>query len=154
MSEVDRIVDQMMRAHIGDPWTDAPLAGLLAGLMCEQAAAKPIPDAHSIWEIVLHLIATQEFIADLVRGASQPSQPGDEWPPVGEASEEAWAEVVERFRAGEVEVRRVVSAEFADERLDEPLREGGTSAYSNLHGYIQHAVYHGGQISMLRKLAA
>ena len=153
MREVGRIVDQMMQAHIGDPWTDVALGGLLDGLTCDQAAGKPIRDAHSIWEIVLHLIATQELIVDLVRGVFRPFQPGDDWPPVGEASEGAWAEAVERFRAGEAEVRRVVSAEFTDERLNEPFREGGTSAYNNLHGYIQHAVYHGGQISMLRRLA-
>lgn len=154
MREVDRIVDQMMQAHIGDPWTGVVLVDLLDGLTCEQAAGKPIPNAHSIWEIVLHLVATQEFIVDLVRGVSQPFQPGDEWPPVGEVTEEAWTEVEEQFRAGEAEVRRVVSAEFTDKRLDEPFREEGTSAYNNLHGYIQHAVYHGGQISMLKKLVA
>lgn len=154
MREVDRIVDQMMQAHIGDPWTDVALVDLLDGLTCEQAAGKPIHNAHSIWEIVLHLIATQELIVDLVRGVSRPFQPGDEWPPVGEVTDEGWAEIVGRLRAGEAEVRCVVSTEVADERLDEPFREGGTAAYNNLHGYIQHAVYHGGQISMLKKLAA
>ena len=154
MHEAGRIVDRMKKAYIGDPWTDVALVDLLDGLTYERVAAKPIPDAHSIWEIVLHLTATQELIVDLVRGDSRPLEPGDEWPPVGEVTEEAWAEVAERFRAGEAVVRGAVSAEVADERLGEPFREGGTSGYDNLHGYIQHAVYHGGQISMLRKLAA
>ena len=60
MREVDRMLDQMERAHVGDPWTSAPLVPLLDGLTAKQASAKPIPDAHSIWEIVLHLIVTQE----------------------------------------------------------------------------------------------
>lgn len=154
MHELDRIVGQMKQAHIGNPWTDVPLAGLLEGLTSEQAAARPIPNANSIWEIVLHLITTQELIVDLVRGISRSFQPGDAWPPVGEVTEEAWAGVVKQFLAGEAEVRSVLSAEFADDRLDEPFREGGTAAYNNLHGYLQHAVYHGGQISMLKKLAA
>ncbi|MGB2983385.1 MAG: DinB family protein [Candidatus Bipolaricaulia bacterium] len=154
MHEFDRIVGQMKQAHIGNPWTDAPLVALLDDLACEQAAAKPIPNANSIWEVVLHLITTQELIVDLVRSVSRPFQPGDAWPPIGEATVEAWAGVVERFLAGDAEVRSVLSDEFTDERLDEPFREGGTSAYNNLHGYLQHAVYHGGQISMLKKLAA
>jgi uncharacterized damage-inducible protein DinB len=152
--EVDRIVDQMMRAHAGDSWTDVSLVRLLEGVTSAQAAAKPIPGAHSIWEIVLHLITTQEYIVDLARGTFRPSPPGEAWPPVGEATEKAWAEAVDRFRAGEAEVRRVVSAAIPDELLDEPLQKGGTSAYNNLHGYIQHAFYHGGQISVLRKLAS
>jgi len=36
--------------------------------------------------------------------------------------------------------------------LDEPLQEGGSPGYKNLHGYIQHAVCHGGQIYMLKRL--
>ncbi len=152
MDEVDRIIDQMGRAHVGDPWTDVPLVGLLDGLTHENASARPIPGAHSIWEIVLHLGTTQELIVDLVRGVSRPYEPGDEWPPVGEPTEEAWTATVKQFRAGEAEVRRVVSEGVKAEQLDAPFREGGSSAYNNLHGYVQHAVYHGGQISVLKKL--
>jgi len=154
MRETDRIVEQMRRAHVGDSWTDVSLVSLLDGLTSERAAAKPIPGAHSIWEIVLHLITTQTYIVDLVLGSVRPFRPGDEWPPVDEVTEDAWGETVERFRAGEAEVRRVVSDEMSDERLDAPLQEKGTSAYNNLHGYIQHAFYHGGQIGLLKKLAS
>ena len=152
MREVERIVDQMERAHVGDPWTDVPILPLLESLSHEQAAAKPIRGGHSVWEIALHLLGTQEYIVELTRGISRPFEPGDEWPPVGETTEEAWFAVVERFRIGEAEVRRAVSADVADEQLGEPFRDGGTSAYNNLHGYVQHAVYHAGQISMLKRL--
>jgi len=154
MREIDRLVDQMEQAHVGDPWTSAPLVPLLDGLTAEQASAKPIPDAHSIWEIVLHLIVTQEYIVELVRDISRPFEPGDEWPSVEERTEDAWRFTVERFRAGEAETREVVAAEVSDERLDAPFREGGTAAYNNLHGYIQHAFYHGGQISVLKRLGS
>jgi len=152
MDEVGRAVDQMERAHVGDPWTDVPLVGLLEDLTHETASAKPIPGAHSIWEIVLHLGTAQELIVDLVRDIFRPYEPGDEWPPVGEPTEEAWAAAVEQFRTGEAEVRRVVSEGVKPDQLDEPFREGGSSVYNNLHGYVQHAVYHGGQISVLKKL--
>jgi len=152
MNAIERIVDQMERTHIGDPWTDRPFRVLLDGVTHRQAAARPIPDAHSIWEIVLHLITAQELIVDLVRGTSRPFQPGDEWPPVGQTSADAWAGTVDRFFAGEAEVRKVVSEGVREDRLDSPFREGGTSAYNNLLGYVEHADYHGGQISLLRKL--
>jgi len=153
MNDVERIVDQMERTHIGNPWTDTPFSRLLEGVTHDIAAAKPIEDAHSIWEIVLHLMTAQELIADLVRGESRPFEPGDEWPPVDDDSAAAWAETVDRFFAGEAEVRDVVSDGVSAEQLDAPFSEGGTSTYNNLHGYIQHAVYHGGQISLLKRLA-
>jgi hypothetical protein len=153
MSEVERIVDQMKQTHIGNPWTDRPFERILVGVTGEVAASKPIPDAHSIWEIVLHLMTAQELILDLVRGTTRPYEPGDEWPPVQDSSEAAWAETVKAFFDGDAEVRAVVGGEFREEKLDEPFREGGISAYNNLHGYIQHAVFHGGQISLLKILA-
>jgi len=152
MNEVERIVDQMERAHVGDPWTDAPLHNLLEDITHIQAVAKPIPDGHSIWEIVLHLITAQELIVDLVHGESRPYEPGDEWPSVACTSAAAWAETLDRFFAGEAEVRDVVADGVCPEQLDAPFREGGSSAYNNLHGYVQHADYHGGQISLLKKL--
>ena len=154
MNEIERIVDQMERAHIGDPWTDMPFSRLLEDITHHEASAQPIPDSHSIWEIVLHLMTAQQLIVDLVHGMSRPYQPGDEWPPLDDDSAAAWAETMDRFFAGEAEVRDVVSASVAEVQLDKPLREGGTSTYNNLHGYTQHAVYHGGQISMLKKLIA
>jgi len=154
MNDVDRIVDQMERTHIGNPWTDAPFSRLLEDVTHDIAAAKPIPDAHSIWEIVLHLMTAQQLIVDLVHGESRPYEPGDEWPPVDDDSAAAWAETVDLFFAGEAEVREVVTEGVSFERLDVPFREGGTSVYNNLHGYIQHAVYHGGQISLLKRLDA
>jgi uncharacterized damage-inducible protein DinB len=152
MDPIERIVDQMERAHVGDPWTDVPLVSLLEDLTHEEAAAKPIPGSHSIWEIVLHLGTAQELIVDLVRGTSRPYEPGDEWPPVGEPTKEAWDAARARFREGEAEVRSVVAEGVLPEQLDAPFREGGTPAYNNLHGYVQHAIYHGGQISVLRRL--
>jgi len=152
MNAIERIVDQMERIHVGNPWTDRPFSTLLEGVTHIQAAAKPIEDAHSIWEIVLHLITAQELIVDLVREEMRPYEPGDEWPPVTDESDAAWQETLDRFFAGDAEVRETVAYGVPEAELDQPLQEGGTSAYNNLHGYIQHAVYHGGQISLLKRL--
>jgi len=152
MNEIERIVGQMEQAHIGNPWTDRPFERILEGVTHAEASARPIPDAHSIWEIILHLETAQELIVDLVREETRPFEPGDEWPPVDDDSPAAWAETMDRFFAGEAEVRDVVSEGVSEDQLDKPFREGGSSAYNNLHGYIQHACYHGGQIGMLKML--
>ena len=41
---------------------------------------------------------------------------------------------------------------FADSALEQSFVEGGSSAYNTFHGYIQHAYYHAGQISILKDL--
>ena len=150
--ETQRIIEQMRRAHNGEPWVGVSLADLLDDLTWVEAEARPIPSAHSIWEIVLHLITTQQLIVDLVGGVSRAFHPGDDWPAVERPSESSWADVMRQFREGEAAVRQAASTIDGD-RLDRPLREGGSSAYNNLHGYVQHALYHAGQISLLKKLA-
>lgn len=152
MNEIERITDQMERIHVGNPWTDRPFSRLLEGVTHIQAAAKPLEDGHSIWEIVLHLITAQELIVDLVRDEMRPFEPGDEWPSVADESDAAWQETLDRFFAGDEEVRETVAFGVPEDVLDEPFQEGGSAAYNNLHGYVQHAVYHGGQISMLKRL--
>jgi len=152
MSEIRRIVEQMEAIHAGDSWAGANLADSVKGLTWEQAAAHPVPESHSIWEITLHLITTQLYIVDLCRGISRPFEPGDEWPAIEVKNQQAWDDTVERFLAGEAETRTVVAGELEIDALDAPFRKGGSSVYSTLHGYIHHALYHGGQISMLRRL--
>ena len=51
-------------------------------------------------------------------------------------------------------MRRAVSDDVTDEGLDKPFRAGGTPAYSNLHGHMQHAVHHAGRISVLKQLVS
>jgi len=152
MTEIDRIRQQMKQAFTGEAWHGPSLTELLVNVDATTAANRPIPERHTIWEIVLHLQTTQELILDRLRGIARPFTPGDEWPPAAETTEEAWQEAMAKLEAGDQDIRDAV-AQFPDEHhLDEPLVEGGTSAYNNFHGYVQHSIYHAGQISILKKL--
>ena len=150
MNEVRRIVEQMKRATHGEAWFGPSLSELLDGVNAATASAHPIPDTHSIWEIVLHLITTQELILDRIQNVSRPFTPGDEWPAVDDVSEFAWEGAVMKLLDGDGTVREAV-ANVSVDRLDHPLAKGSSSAYENFHGYIQHAIYHAGQISLLIK---
>ena len=55
MSEATRIADQLRRAFHGEAWHGPALLELLKGVPSEEAARRPLPKAHSIWEIVLHV---------------------------------------------------------------------------------------------------
>ena len=77
-SECFRIADQLRRAFAGDPWHGSPLCGLLAGIEADQARAHPIPEAHSVWELVLHIDAWVNAAGDAARGAPMPKMVGTE----------------------------------------------------------------------------
>lgn len=152
MSEVDRICRQMKRATEGEAWHGPSLLEILDGVTARAAAAKPIPNAHSIWEIVLHLVGTQDLVLARLQGVPKTLSPEEDWPTVVEPTEEAWQEAVEKLKQGEERLRERI-ASFPDERLNEPLVARGSSAYDNFHGHVQHNLYHAGQIVLLKKMA-
>lgn len=51
------LADQLRRAFEGDAWHGPALLELLEDVDAATAASKPLPDVHSIWELVLHIAA-------------------------------------------------------------------------------------------------
>ena len=54
---VVHFADQFGRIAEGDPWYGPNIDEVLAEVTATDAAAQPIPEAHSIWKIALHLTA-------------------------------------------------------------------------------------------------
>jgi uncharacterized damage-inducible protein DinB len=154
MTETERIRDQFQRAFDGQAWHGPSVLSLLDGVTAEQAAAHPIPGAHSIWELTLHIAAWED--ACRRRLESDPAQLTDDenFPPVSDTSEGAW----ESAKTKLIDVHRRlldVIATTDDSRLDQPIMESAeipfSSAYVTLHGGVQHSLYHAGQIAILKK---
>lgn len=152
MREVVRIGSQLKRASEGGAWHGPALLELVADVTAVQAAARPVPNAHSIWEIVLHVAAWQGFAADAVGGGSMPTDLREEenWPPVADASEEAWRAAVAEAREANRRLRGAVR-KLSDEDLERIVGGREYSVYFLLHGVVQHGLYHAGQIALLKK---
>src|SRR5215475_7607077 len=56
-SEAGRIADQLRRAFDGSAWHGPSLMELLKDVDASSAAARPLREVHSIWELVLHIQA-------------------------------------------------------------------------------------------------
>jgi uncharacterized damage-inducible protein DinB len=57
MTEIQRLADQLNRAYYRESWHGPTVTEILEGVTHEQAAARPMEQVHSIWEIVLHMAA-------------------------------------------------------------------------------------------------
>ncbi len=135
----------------------APAVEVLQGITAAEAAARPVPNAHSIWEILLHMTGWTAEIRRRLEGGP-PALPAEgDWPPVPKPTEESWRAALARFR--EAHERLLAALErFPEERLEEkvgqardlPLGTGVTVDYT-LQGILQHHVYHTGQIALLKK---
>ena len=154
ITEVDRIRDQFRRAFDGEAWHGPSVLALLKGVTAQQAAAHPIPGAHSIWELTQHIEAWER--ACLRRLSGDPAQLSDEedWQPVNDTSEAAWESTKEQLTNTHRELLDAI-ANLDESRLDEPIITHSTTSYSSvyvtLHGGVQHDLYHAGQIAILKK---
>ncbi len=149
MQDMEIIADQIGRAFRGKSWHGPSVCEVLAGVSAKDAAVHPIPGAHSIWEIVLHLISGYNLVLGRVRGEHVPFSIEDAWPPVLEISEAAWRESQDILAQLNQQLERAVRA-FPAERLMEEL--GSVyPAYVQFFGAPQHDLYHTGQIVMLKK---
>lgn len=96
MKKMERIADQLQRAFKGDAWHGPSVMEILKGINAAQASSKPLASAHSIWEIVLHLSAWEDFVRRRLEGERivGPS-PQEDWPPLRESSETTWEKLLE-----------------------------------------------------------
>ena len=149
--------EQVRLAHAGTPWHGAPVADNLEGITAELAASRPVPDAHSVWEIVLHLTAWTREVSRRLEGAAPGSPAEGDWPAVGRVSEESWSRARDALRDAHAELA-AAAARFPESRwsdrigaeLDLPLGTGVSYA-AMLAGLVQHDAYHSGQVGLLRK---
>ena len=149
MSEIERIRDQLRRAFSGDAWHGPSLKELLEGVDADTASARPIVDAHSIRELVLHIVAWEKETVRRVNGEGSDLPPEEDWP----NGADAWAALLEELEASHVRLMETL-AELDDSQLDGAVIGTGGTVYHLVHGVVQHNLYHGGQIVLLRRAAS
>jgi uncharacterized damage-inducible protein DinB len=151
MSEIQRIEDQLRRAFEGDAWHGPAVRELLGDVTATKAAARPLSEAHNIWEIVLHIATWEAVVRRRLQGEAVADLPPEQdWPPVQETTEAAWHKAMDDLYRGHRALREAI-ARSGERRLAEIVPGKEHSVYHMLHGVIQHDLYHAGQIAVLKK---
>lgn len=155
-SQMSRLADQVRRAYEGEAWHGDSLLELLRGVNAEQAAARPIPNAHSIWELVLHIAAWDDAVTRRTAGQAVQHVGEKNFPPVRDTSEDAWRAAVEHATRTHQKLVEAVAA-FPESRLGDEVPGKPEPYYDYFYmfaGIVQHELYHAGQIALLKKAAA
>lgn len=153
MNQSQLLADEILRTVTGPMWHGPALAEVLRGVTAEQAARRPIPEAHTIWEIALHITAWTEIALARLGGSPRTSiTAAEDWPPVPTPTDDAWTAAVSALERGHRSLAAAV-AETPESRLDQPVAGHEYSVRTLLAGVVEHGTYHGGQIALLRKLA-
>ena len=130
-------------------WHGPNLRQSVRGVGAKEAAWRPGPGRHNIWEIVVHAAYWKYAVRRRLRRQPRGSFAceGSNWfvrPSAGTHNEEAWRED-KRLLEEEHQMLREAVAELAQARIARvPL--------SQIYGVAFHDVYHAGQIRLLRRL--
>ncbi|HLW55210.1 MAG TPA: DinB family protein [Candidatus Angelobacter sp.] len=152
-TECLRIADQTRRAFEGKAWHGPSLKELLDGVTPEQANARPIAGANSIWDLVLHIEFWTRAALQAANGVAMPKMAGTasgDWEPVKDASTVAWSEAKNKMFQTCGQLGRAIE-QFGDSRLTETVPGRQYDFYYLFHGIVQHSLYHGGQIALLKR---
>ena len=153
MPETARLADQIRRAFDGDAWHGDSILELLAGVNAKTAASHPIKNAHSIWELLLHIAAWDGAAIRRTGGKAVELKDKENFPPVEDTSEAAWSKALEQVKQTHAQLVKAVAA-FPDARLQEQVpgkKEGYYNYFYLFSGIVQHELYHAGQIALLKK---
>ena len=153
MSQTALLADQIRRAFEGEAWHGDSLLEIVEGIKAKDAAAHPIQNAHSIWELVLHIAAWDGAVLRRIGGTAVELSDRENFPPVSDTSEKTWQSAVENMKRVHEQLVKAVAA-FPYSRLQEQV-PGKKEKYYNFYymfsGIVQHELYHAGQIAILKK---
>jgi hypothetical protein len=150
MSELERSLDQLHRSFYGEAWHGEGMLEVLKGVTAHQAIQRPVPNGHTIWELVKHSAFWLDVVRERILGvAIEPTEPRD-WLPIAETDDAAWQRALGDLQRAQDQLEAVLKNLSPDAFTAKlPGREFGADFL--VYGVIQHTGYHGGQIGLIKK---
>jgi hypothetical protein len=152
-SETALIAEQLRRAFDGDAWHGPALLELLQDVDAATAAAKPLPDVHSMWELALHVAVWDTAACRRLNGEIFQPEGLENFPLAPKPTDVAWRKAVAQIKRAHNDLVKMV-ASLPESRLWERVPGKKYDFYFMLHGVAQHELYHAGQIAILKKAQA
>jgi hypothetical protein len=156
-------------------WHGPNLRGALRGVTAEEAAWRPAPGRHNIWELALHAAYWKYIVARRLRGSARAAFPlpgrdffsrpfaasspaaltaGGRAPDSLAISDADWRRELELLVDMHRQMRAAIAA-LPAAAIDRPSAPGSkTTARDLILGAAAHDLYHAGQIQLLKRLQA
>ena len=149
-------------------WHGPTLLGSIRGVTAEQAAWRPGPGRHNIWEVAVHAAYWKYAVRRRLTGEKRGSFPlkGSNWFPFDELTAgvsdqrnargregAAWKDHVRLLIEQHRQLRAAVVA-LPPAALVRPVHGKRHTAGYTIRGIAAHDVYHAGQIQLLKRLQA
>jgi hypothetical protein len=142
-------------------WHGPILKGSLRGVSASQAAWRPGPVRHNIWEIAVHCAYWKYSVLRRLRPDEELTFPekGSNWFPrpeprergSGDGSQKAWTADLAVLTAFHRKLRAAVAA-LAEPDLDTVPKGSKTRIEDLVLGIAVHDIYHAGQVQLVKRL--
>jgi hypothetical protein len=146
------LIDQ---AYDHRSWHGTNLRGSLRGVSADEAAWRPAPGRHNIWELVVHAAYWKYAIVRRLTGQKRGSFPirGSNWfERPEEVTDAAWRADLQLLEGTHRALRDAV-ANVPAARLTVPAKGNHDANVTWLiTGIASHDLYHAGQIQLLKRL--
>lgn len=149
MKHKELILQLLDEAYAMQTWHGPNLRQSLRGVSARQAAWRPGPGRHNIWEVALHAAYWKYAVRNRIERGKRGvfSLKGSNFfprPEKGELTEAAWRADRDLLEQEHRALRAAVEKALRGGRASKFLRQ--------IYGVCFHDVYHAGQIRLLRRL--
>jgi uncharacterized damage-inducible protein DinB len=151
--EIQYIIASLQRTLEGEPWYGRPVVMMLQEIDPAMAYKKPGENAHSLADLLYHMITWAEFTLRRLEGDQQKDDNyfGEiDWRPLDPAVHN-WQDGVKQFKDLNDQIISILQRKD-DGLLKEIVDFREYNFRFLLNGYIQHNIYHTGQVAYLKKL--
>lgn len=155
-SEISNLLAIVDQAFDHTSWHGTNLRGSIKMVKAADAAWRPGPGRHNIWETVVHAAYWKYIVRRRLLSEPKGSFPlkGSNWftRPAGEdVSETAWKVDVVLLVETHRRLREAI-ATFPPRELHETPQGSTVSNFALISGIAAHDLYHAGQIQLLKRL--
>ncbi|MBI5471040.1 MAG: DinB family protein [Ignavibacteriae bacterium] len=148
------LLQMIDEAYERKTWHGPNLKGSLRGLSADEAAWRPSPKRHNIWEIAVHAAYWKYTLRRRLLGEKRGSFPlkGSNWFHRPETVSDAeWKHDLRMLDDVHRSMREAIAA-FPDDRLYQKIPNSKYTYVATIFGLANHDIYHAGQIQLLKRL--
>lgn len=152
-TKISGLISRLQDSLNGDPWYGDSVIGKLATIDHRTASAFPLPNIHSIAEVLQHLINWHVFTVRKIKGDKTfiiQQNDSNDWTPVSIETETDWQDLIGDYKNSAKELIEALEG-MDDSFLNRDIPGKPYTFGYLLEGIVQHNVYHLGQIALLKK---
>jgi hypothetical protein len=151
---VDQLLAVIDAAYDHKSWHGTNLRGSIRGMGASQAAWRPSPKRHNVWELVVHCAYWKYTAQRRLSGAKRGSfaLTGSNWFERRDAgNDREWRQDIALLESTHKALRNAV-VQLTPSDLTKTPRGSTVSNFALLSGIAAHDLYHAGQIQLLKRL--